>query len=145
MKNFNEMSDLEKENMMNGVSDSRVVGGGGRKLEVLNLLKEGVWSVKELGVKVGVSNRNVSSVICYLRDDGFSIKKINRGSDVGLVLWSKIVDGEKVGNRMELGSKGYEVRFNFDELCFEDEIEVVEEVLEEVVEEVEEVKKKKGK
>ena len=86
---------------------------------------------KELGVKVGVSSRNISSVICYLRDDGIEIRKMNRGGDIGLVLWSKIVGGKKVGNRVEL-DKGGVVRFNFKEGKFEDEI-VKEEVKKEVV------------
>lgn len=119
---FSEMSDEMKSDLMSGVKVGSGSGKSGRKEEVLGILKEGIYSVKELSVKVGVSGRNISSIVCYLRDDGFDIKKLNRGVDVGLVLWSKIIDGEKVGNRMELGKKGKVVRFNFDEGCFEDEI-----------------------
>ena len=130
MKNFNEMSEKELEMVMSGIGVSNNSKGGGRKEEVLGLLKLGVWSVKELSVKVGVSSRNISSVICYLRDDGIEIRKMNRGSDIGLVLWSKIVGGKKVGNRVEL-DKGKVVRFNFKEGKFEDEV-VKEEVKKEV-------------
>jgi len=43
---------------------------GGRKEEVLALLREGRKSVKELGKLVGVSEKNIGSLFKYLRDDG---------------------------------------------------------------------------
>ena len=126
MKNFNEMTAQELENVMSGVGVGSTSKGNGRKEEVLGLLATGVWSVKELAAKVGVSSRNISSIVCYLRDDGYEIRKMNRGSDIGLVLWSVIRKGEKVGNRVEVG-KGKVVRFNFKEGKFEDEIVEVQE------------------
>lgn len=126
---FSEMGKMDLENMMKGVVSNKK-SGGGKKGELLDGLKSGVFSVKEFSVKMGISCRNVSSVLCYLRDDGFEIRKIGRVDGDGLVLWSVIRKGEKVGNRMELGVDGYVVRFNFEKLCFEDEI--VEEVIDEV-------------
>jgi len=121
---FSKMSKEELEVVMSGKGLSSGNSGGGRKEEVLEILKGGLYSVKELGVMVGVSNRNISSVICYLRDDGYGIKKIGNSK---LVLWDRIVGGIKVGNRMELGSEGVLVKFDFKEGCFVDEI-VVDEV-----------------
>lgn len=57
-----------------------------RKDEVLNILRE--WklvSVSDIGKRVGISNRNVSSILSYLRNDmekdgdKESIVKIGRG------------------------------------------------------------------
>jgi len=57
-----------------------------RKDEVLEILKEGkLMSVGDIGKRVGISNRNVSSILSYLRNDfekdgdKFSIVKIGRG------------------------------------------------------------------
>lgn len=57
-----------------------------RKEEVMDILKEGnLISVSDIGKRVGISNRNVSSILCYLRDDlekegnKKSIVKIGRG------------------------------------------------------------------
>ena len=57
-----------------------------RKDEVLEILKEGkLMSVSDIGKRVGISNRNVSSILSYLRNDfekegdKFSIVKIGRG------------------------------------------------------------------
>lgn len=129
---FSEMSKEELEVVMSGKGLSVGNKGSGRKEEVLEILKGGIYSVKELGTKVGVSNRNISSIVCYLRDDGYGIKKIGNNK---LVLWDKIVGGEKVGNRMELGKEGLLVKFSFEDGCFVDEIE-------EVVKEVKKVVKK---
>jgi len=116
MKKFSEMSKEEMEKVMSGVNAGNK--GGGRKEEVLSKLKEGIWSVKELGNEFGISSRNVSSIICYLRDDGYVIKKVGNG---GLVLWGKIGGGEKDSNRIVLGKKGKEVRYNFEKIKFDDE------------------------
>lgn len=121
---LSEMSKEELVNLMEGKGlggNVRGKKGGGRKEEVLNMLKEELLSIEEIGVKLGISRRNVSSVICYLRDDGISFKEMGNK----LVLWSVIRGGKKVGNRMELG-EGKEIRFNFVERKFEDEIVKVE-------------------
>lgn len=127
---FSEMMKVEGslEEMMNSVKNGGSVKGGGRKEEVFNILKGGIYSVKELSKRVGVSGRNISSVICYLRDDGMDIRKVGMGGENKLVLWSKIVNGEKVGNRVEIGKKGKVIRYNFEKECFEDEVVVEKEV-----------------
>ena len=115
---FSEMKKEELEVVMSG--KGIVVGnkGGGRKEEVLNVLKGGIYSVKEIGGMFNISSRNVSSVICYLRDDGYEIRKMNKGKEIGLVLWSVIRNGEKVGNRVVVGKKGKVVGFDFEKGCF---------------------------
>lgn len=48
---------------------------GGRKSEVRKLLeenKEGI-SIMEIGEKLGMSNKNVSSILSYLRKDGLRL------------------------------------------------------------------------
>lgn len=48
---------------------------GGRKSEVRKLLeenKEGI-SIIEIGEKLGISNKNVSSILSYLRKDGLKL------------------------------------------------------------------------
>ena len=48
----------------------------GRKDEVKELLLvEGRISIDEIGKRIGISNRNVSSILSYLRDDGLRIGK----------------------------------------------------------------------
>ena len=133
---FSEMSKEMLEGLMKGNVISNVKGGG-RKEEVLNMLKEGVYSIKELGVEIGISSRNVSSIVSYLRDDGIEFREINKGGNKGLVLWGIIRNGEKVGNRIVKGKEGFLVRFDFEKGCFEDE--VVEDVVEDEVEEEKEV------
>jgi len=52
----------------------------GRKDQVLDILKEGkLISVKELAERVGITNKNVSSQLTYLRNDGWIIGKVGRG------------------------------------------------------------------
>lgn len=46
------------------------IGKGGRKAEVLSLLREGRKTVKELGKVLGISEKNIGSIFKYLRDDG---------------------------------------------------------------------------
>lgn len=113
---FSEMSSIEMENLVKGIKVGSGSKGGGRKEEVLDILKSGLFSVKEIGGMLGVSNRNVSSVICYLRDDGLEIRSLGDK----LVLWGRIVGGIKDGNRIVLGEGKFE-RFDFEELCFEGE------------------------
>ena len=47
---------------------------GGRKLQVLNVLREeGHITVKAIAAKIGITARNVSSQLTYLRSDGVAI------------------------------------------------------------------------
>ena len=119
---FSEMSKEELVSLVEGKNVSKSGKRNGRKEEILGVLKGGIYSIKELGVKFGISNRNVSSIICYLRDDGYEFREISKSDSKGLVLWSVIRDGEKVGNRMEVGKGGKVVRFNFNFGKFDDEV-----------------------
>ena len=52
----------------------------GRKDEVLELIREfGKISIKDLGLKIGISERNVSSQLSYLRKDGYKFGKNSKG------------------------------------------------------------------
>jgi biotin operon repressor len=58
----------------------KVIVKEGRKDEVLNLLKEkGRISVKDLGKLIGISERNISSQLSYLRKDGILIGTDSKG------------------------------------------------------------------
>lgn len=47
---------------------------GGRKEELIDLLnKEGRLNIKEIGGKMGISAKNVSSLLMYLKKDGVRI------------------------------------------------------------------------
>ena len=53
---------------------------GGRKAEVLAFLKEhGHVKVSDIAKAVGISDRNVSSQLTYLRKDGYAIATDSRG------------------------------------------------------------------
>ena len=45
----------------------------GRKSQVLNILKSGHITVEAIGQRIGISARNVSSQLSYLRKDGYAI------------------------------------------------------------------------
>ena len=52
----------------------------GRKEEVLELIREkGKISIKEMGEVIGISERNISSQLSYLRKDGFKFGKNSKG------------------------------------------------------------------
>ena len=58
--------------------------GKGRKAEVLRLLKaadEGI-EIKELAEQIGISRKNVSSQLSYLRGDGFIIGDMGEGKRI---------------------------------------------------------------
>ena len=47
---------------------------GGRKEELIDLLnREGRLNIKEIGGKMGISAKNVSSLLMYLKKDGVRI------------------------------------------------------------------------
>jgi len=52
---------------------------GGRKEEVLSILKKGWVKIEEIGKEVGIKNKNVSSVLSYLRSDGWVIEENSLG------------------------------------------------------------------
>jgi len=73
--NLNEM--MEKEvNENKGVSNN---GSGGKKEELLKFLRSGVSSVRELGRSMCISEKNVGSLLCYVKKDGIVIKEFMSG------------------------------------------------------------------
>ena len=53
---------------------------GGRKLQVLKYLQEhGHVAVRDIAKHIGISERNVSSQMTYLRSDGYAIATDSRG------------------------------------------------------------------
>lgn len=60
------------------LSNHKVVKPG-RKDEVLDLLKEGKISVADMAKAIGISARNVSSQLTYLRRDGIAIGTDSKG------------------------------------------------------------------
>ena len=52
----------------------KVEKGDGRKEELRKILEDGGrYSIRELGEKMGISDKNVSSILSYLRRDGLKI------------------------------------------------------------------------
>lgn len=51
-----------------------------RSDQILEILKRGkLISISEIATEVGITNKNVSSVLCEIRDKGFEIVKVGRG------------------------------------------------------------------
>ena len=61
---------LEAENLALKASRKR---GSGRKLELLEVLADGPASILDISNRMGVSTKNVSSLKCYLRKDGWGL------------------------------------------------------------------------
>jgi len=57
-----------------------------RKQQVLDLLTKDIHSINELCTKLNISNRNVSSIICYLKTDGYKITSTRVGGETFLEL-----------------------------------------------------------
>jgi len=75
MRELIEKLKMENENLLKKVSNKK-----GRKEEVLELIREkGKISIKELGEVIGISERNVSSQLSYLRNDEYKFGKNSKG------------------------------------------------------------------
>ncbi len=136
---FSEMSVEMKKNILSGKSIvCSKSGGGGKKDELLGWFKCGGWNTRELSVKMGLGRKNVSTLVNYLKNDGYLFDEILEGKEKRFVLVGVIRDGVKLEgeNRISIGDKGYVVKFNIDEEKF------IDEILEDV-EVKDEVKKKK--
>jgi len=54
--------------------------GNGRKEEVLGLIRElGKVSIKDMAERIGITDRNISSQLSYLRKDGLRFGKDSKG------------------------------------------------------------------
>jgi len=88
---MNDVNDMSKEEMMEFVKmmkaeNARLLEkvenkkGNGRKEEVLGLIREyGKISIKDMAEKIGITDRNISSQLSYLRKDGLRFGKDSKG------------------------------------------------------------------
>lgn len=60
--------------------------GLGRKEQILKVLKNGPSTMNELANKLGISNRNVSSILTYLRHEGHDIVTAREGKETTVTL-----------------------------------------------------------
>jgi len=66
----------EREELVKKVGEK----GEGRKEQVVNLIRtNGRISIKDIGEAIGISERNVSSQLSYLRKDGLKFGKDSKG------------------------------------------------------------------
>ena len=88
MKDFNSMSNEElisvceeMEMEIIDLKDRLEKKGKGRKGEVLDILRENLdgISIKDIGKKIGIKNKNVSSLLSYLKDDGYEMWRNGEG------------------------------------------------------------------
>jgi predicted HTH transcriptional regulator len=71
-----------KEMMEKEVEENKSVvngSGGGKKEELLKFLREGISSVRELGREMKISEKNVGSLLCYVKKDGIVVKEFMSG------------------------------------------------------------------
>lgn len=61
---------IERDSLIESLSKNRT---SKRKQEVLDLLKENPISIYDMSVKLDITNKNVSSQLCYLKKDGYLI------------------------------------------------------------------------
>lgn len=67
-----ELEKLKKEELI----ELLLKKGSGRKSEVLDIIKrEGKVSINDIAKEIGISDRNVSSQLAYLRKDGWNFGK----------------------------------------------------------------------
>ena len=67
-----ELEKLSKEELI----EKLMKGGEGRKSQVLDIIKrEGKVSINDIATEIGISDRNVSSQLAYLRKDGWCFGK----------------------------------------------------------------------
>ena len=79
MSNYENMSKAELLSVIeeqNQVIEKLKGGGDGRKAQVLSIIqREGRVAIKEIADEIGISDRNVSSQLAYLRKDGWNFGK----------------------------------------------------------------------
>ncbi len=64
------LENAEKENLKLAASRKR---GSGRKLELLEVLAKGPAKILDISNEMKVSTKNISSLKCYLRKDGWGL------------------------------------------------------------------------
>lgn len=73
---MNKLNELSKEELILLVMRGK---GSGRKNEVLKLLKDGRISIEDIAKKIGIERRNVSTLLSYIRKDGYNLGKDSKG------------------------------------------------------------------
>ena len=68
--------------------------GSGRKLELLEVLAKGPASILDISNLMGVSTKNVSSLKCYLRKDGWGLINDEEGLTKVTKFKGEMVDAE---------------------------------------------------
>ncbi len=72
MKDYSKMSREEIRRELDKLMEENKIlrsKKGDRKSEVLSLLEEGVNDIEEIGKKLGIKEKNVSSILSYLRKE----------------------------------------------------------------------------
>lgn len=87
------ISNLEKENLQLKASRKR---GSGRKLELLEVLADGPAKIIDIAERMGVSTKNVSSLKCYLRKDGWGLINDEEGRTKITKFKGKKVDSQGI-------------------------------------------------
>lgn len=90
IKKVTTMTTMTKEEMANRIAELEAKNaelaakveskGDGRKAQVMGIIeREGRVTIKEIGLELGISERNVSSQLSYLRKDGWLFGKDSKG------------------------------------------------------------------
>ena len=75
-----EFSKMTKEELIQALINAKAAKTDGRKEQVLALIRsDGKISIKDLAVRIGISDRNISSQLSYLRKDGLKFGKDSKG------------------------------------------------------------------
>ncbi len=80
-----QLNNMEKEELINLIEDLEqqielLKNKKGRKAEVLKVIQEqGPISIVEIAKQIGISAKNVSSQLTYLRSDSYNICTDNKG------------------------------------------------------------------
>lgn len=93
MKNVQDMTKAELIELVEKLQEAK---GKGRKEAVLNLLKEGYDSIDSIAEQLGITSKNVSSILTALRKNGNYILSLRVGGNSVL----KLIDfdeAQKIG------------------------------------------------
>lgn len=85
IKRLNALIDFYKENVE--VVKEEKTKAKTRKEQVLEILKQGgLITTRGISEKLGISRRNVSSILTYLRNDGHNIETEKKGTECNVYL-----------------------------------------------------------
>ena len=90
--NINDLAKMNKSCLidliirMNYEVTATPIKAAGRKEQVLTLLRKGLTSIDAIAEELGISNKNVSSQLTYLRKDGHTIYSMRLNNQTTLKL-----------------------------------------------------------